>query len=119
MKTLARKSQHKASTYLRRKHRTNIVIKSTSDKPRLVVNRSNVYIYAQIIGEGGKVLAVANDKAIKKGTKSERAFQVGEALAKAATKNHITDVVFDRNGYLFHGRVKQLAEGARSGGLNF
>jgi len=117
MKTLANKSQHKTRKYLRRKHRTNFVAKTLSNRPRLVVNRSNVYIYAQIIDSSGKVLATANDKAIKGGTKSERAFQVGEAIAALALKNNVSEVVFDRNGFLFHGRVKQVAEGARKGWL--
>ena len=105
--------------HARRKHRVNVVMKTMSDQPRLIINRSNTYISAQVIAPGGKVLAVANDKKIKKGTKSERAFQVGAAIAKAATANKVTTVVFDRNGYLYHGRVKQLAEWARSGGLQF
>ena len=119
MKTLAKKSQDKTRRYLRRKHRSNVISKTTSDRPRLVVNRSNVHIYAQIIDHAWKVLARADDKAIKKGTKSEKAFQVGEAIAKAAEKAKVTEVVFDRNGFLFHGRVKQVAEWARSWGLAF
>lgn len=119
MKTLAKKSQAKTKKYLRRKHRTNMTAKVLSDKPRLVINRSNVHMYAQIIDVDGTILAVANDRTIKKGTKSERAFQVGEAIAAIAMKKDITHVVFDRNGYLFHGRVKQLAEGARSWWLQF
>ncbi len=117
MKTLARKSQAKAAAYTRRKHRTNTITKTTSDRARLIVNRSNTHMYAQIIAPGGVVVAIADDTAIKKGTKSEKAFQVGEALAKQALSKDIKEVVFDRNGFLFHGRVKQVAEGARAGGL--
>lgn len=119
MKTLAKKSQHKARLYARRKHRVNKVMKTTSDAPRLLVQRSNSHMYAQVIDTSGKVLASAHDKALTKGTKSERAFQVGETVAKQALKNKIETVVFDRNGYLYHGRVKQLAEWARAGGLKF
>lgn len=119
MKTLAHKSQEKNRTYARRKHRSNVVVKTTSDRPRLIVNRSNVHMYAQIIDVSWKVVATANDKLIKEWTKSEKAFHVGEAIAKAALKNNVTSVVFDRNGYLFHGRVKQLADGARNGWLDF
>ncbi len=78
-----------------------------------------MFIYAQIIDRDGNVVASTNDQSMKAGTKSERAFKVGEAIAKAAQENKVTDVVFDRNGYLFHGRVKQVAEGARAGWLNF
>ena len=119
MNTLAKKSQNKTRTYLARKRRTNTVTKATSDKPRLIVSRSNKFIYAQIVDRNGKVVATANDLKETKGTKSERAFRVGEALGASATKNKVTEVVFDRNGYLFHGRVKQLAEGARKAGLQF
>jgi len=119
MKTLANKSQAKNRTYARRKHRTNVITKTTSDRARLIVNRSNAHMYAQIVDTTGKVVATANDKKITSWTKSERAFQVGEAIAKIALSQDLTSVVFDRNGYLFHGRVKQLAEGARSGWLEF
>jgi large subunit ribosomal protein L18 len=119
MKTLANKSQEKNRTYARRKHRTNVIAKTTSDRARLVINRSNVHIYAQVINTAGVVVATANDMTIITGTKSERAYQVGEAIAKAAIANKVTTVVFDRNGFLFHGRVKQLADGARNAGLVF
>ena len=115
MKSLAKKSQKKNNAYARRKHRTNIVSKTVSNKPRLIVNRSNKFTYAQIIDRDGIVLAVAHDLKVTQGTKSERAFAVGEELAKKALENNVTEVVFDRNGFLFHGRVKQLAEGARKG----
>lgn len=85
----------------------------------MIVNRSNRFCYAQIIDRDGKVLVVAHDLKVAKGTKSERAFAVGEEIAKKALKNKVTEVVFDRNGFLFHGRVKQLAEGARKGWLMF
>ena len=83
MKTLAKKSQDKTRKYARRKHRTNVLSKKLSDKPRLVVKRSNMYIYAQVIATDGAILAQANDRTLKSGTKSERALQVGEAIAKS------------------------------------
>lgn len=119
MKTLAHHSRAKAATHAARKHRINTIVKATTSRPRLIVSRSNKYIYAQIIDREGNVVASTHDHSMKAGTKSERAFQVGEAIAKAAQESKILEVVFDRNGYLFHGRVKQVAEGARSGGLKF
>ena len=89
-------------------------------KPRLSVFRSGKHIYAQLINdEKGVTLASASDSAFKEGTKSARAFKVGEALALAAQKDKIKSVVFDRGGYAYHGRVAAVAEGARKGGLEF
>lgn len=120
MHTLTNKLKAKNSRYNRRKHRTNVVTTVTSALPRLIVSRSNKHISAQIVGRDGVVIAAASDITTKaKGTKSERAFAVGELLAKAALVQKCGPVVFDRNGFLYHGRVKQLAEGARSGGLQF
>jgi len=120
MQTLATKSKGKDNRYNRRKHRTNVVSKVTSDLPRLIVNRSNKHMSAQIVGRDGAVIATASDlTGSLKGTKSEIAFAVGEALAKAALAKKCESVVFDRNGFLYHGRVKQLAEGARAWGLKF
>jgi large subunit ribosomal protein L18 len=88
------------------------------------VFRSNKEIYAQIIDDvNGKTLAAASsrDKELDsfKGTKSEMAAAVGKAIAEKAVKAGIASVAFDRGGYLYHGRIKSLAEGAREGGLNF
>jgi large subunit ribosomal protein L18 len=98
-------------------------IKGTTDAPRLSVYRSNSEIYAQLVDDlGGKtLLAVGSvDKSIAgKATKLEKAKQVGKLIAEKAVANGITSVVFDRNGFLYHGRVKSLAEGAREGGLKF
>lgn len=93
-------------------------IKGTASKPRLSVFRSNLHIYAQLIDDvAGVTLATASSKdqdiAGKEGTKQEIAFMVGEALGQRASEKGIKDVIFDRGGYLYHGRVKQLAEGAR------
>ena len=95
-----------------------------SAAPRLTVFRSNKGIYAQVINDvTGKTLAAAgsNEKELKgkKGPKIEQAKLVGKAIAEKAIKAGISAVRFDRNGYLYHGRVKSLAEGAREGGLKF
>ena len=96
----------------------------TAQKPRLSVFRSNTEIYAQVIDdESGKTLAAASskDKDIQpqKGTKAEKSKLVGAAIARKATDLGISTVVFDRSGYLYHGRVKAVADGAREGGLQF
>jgi len=97
-------------------------IRGAAEKPRLCVFRSNVEIYAQVINDanGHTLLSVSSLKAKDiKGTKCEVAKQVGIRVAQAALEAGIKDVVFDRNGYLYHGRIKALAEGAREGGLQF
>lgn len=99
-------------------------IKGTTERPRLTVFRSNSEIYAQIIDDTvGKTLMSVSSKtkdiATQSVTKSEKAKIVGKAIAEKAKENGIETVVFDRNGYLYHGRVKSLAEAAREGGLKF
>lgn len=95
-------------------------ISGTPQRPRLSVFRSNKGIYAQLIDDlSGKTLASASSKGITEGTKTEIAAKVGEAIAKKAQEAGITAAVFDRNGYLFHGRVKSLADAASAAGLNF
>lgn len=92
----------------------------TAERPRLSVFRSNKQIYAQIINDQeGKTLASASSIGMDKMPKIQQAEKVGELVAKNAIDAGITSVVFDRNGYLYHGRVKQLADAARNGGLNF
>lgn len=119
MKKLANKLINKRKIYLRKKHRVNTTVKTVSDLPRLIVNRSNKFIYAQIIDLDGKVVAKATDMKVTGWTKSEKAKNVGIELAKLAIEKKVTKVVFDRNGYIYHGRIKQLAEGAREGWLQF
>ncbi len=108
---------------LRRKKRIRTRISGTDTTPRLSVFRSNRYIYAQLISdESGRVIAYAHDTEVKtdgKKTPVERAKAVGEALAIKAKEHKVTTVIFDRNGYRYHGRVKALAEGAREQGLQF
>ncbi|MDE6242402.1 MAG: 50S ribosomal protein L18 [Muribaculaceae bacterium] len=95
-------------------------ISGTAQRPRMSVFRSNKAIYVQLIDDlAGKTLCAASSKGITDGTKVEIAAKVGEAAAKKALEMGITEVVFDRNGYLFHGRVKSLADAARKAGLKF
>jgi large subunit ribosomal protein L18 len=107
----------------RRHRRVRGKVQGTAERPRLVVSRSNRGISAQLVDDlEGKTLASASWIAIKssfKGDKSEQAAEVGKLLAKNAKAAGIDAVVFDRAGYLYHGRVKALADGAREGGLNF
>lgn len=102
------------------KIRKNIV--GTKDRPRFCVFRSNNHIYAQLIDDGsGKILVSASDAKFKgkKGTKVQHATEVGKMIAKEAEVKKIEKVVFDRGGFIFHGRVKAVADGAREGGLKF
>jgi large subunit ribosomal protein L18 len=95
-------------------------IKSTTSRLRLCVSRSNLHIYAQIIDDSkGQTLASASSLKLDKGNKTDIAKQVGTSIAKVAKDCNITNVVFDRGSYKFHGRVKALADAAREGGLNF
>ena len=96
-------------------------ISGSAERPRVAVFRSNTQIYAQIIDDAaGKTLVASSSLELKsKGNKTEIATQVGKALAAKAKEAGLANVVFDRGGYLFHGRVKALADGAREGGLNF
>jgi large subunit ribosomal protein L18 len=105
------------------KYRIRKVVSGTSQKPRLSVFRSNKEIYAQIIDDVNRVtlLAVSSrDKGVDaKGTNVEVASIVGKLIGEKAVKSGIETVSFDRGGYLYHGRVKSLADGARSAGLKF
>ena len=96
-------------------------VSGTAERPRLTVFRSNSQIYAQVIDDvKGVTLASASSLGIKdKMTKTEKAAFVGKAIAENAIKAGVTEVVFDRNGYLYHGRVQQLADAAREAGLKF
>ena len=95
-------------------------VSGSAERPRMTVFRSNKQIYVQLIDDvAGRTLVSASSKGIAEGTKSEIAAKAGELVAKKAIEAGVTTVVFDRNGYLFHGRVKSLADGARNGGLKF
>lgn len=95
-------------------------IAGTTERPRLAVFRSGKHIYAQVIDDSvSKTLVSASDLKIKKGVPQEMAFEVGKQVAEKATKKGINKVVFDRGGFIYHGRIRRLAEGAREGGLEF
>lgn len=125
--TIRQKNQKK----LRRAARTRAKISGTAERPRLTVFRSNRVIYAQLIDDArGVTLAAANSRELGKETSGKRAedagftkvpeaFRVGELLAKKAAEKKVKQVAFDRGAYLYTGRVKALADGAREGGLQF
>ena len=95
-------------------------VNGTAERPRLSVFRSNKQIYAQVINDlTGTTLASASSLGLEKMPKQEQAAKVGELVAEKAKAAGVESVVFDRNGYLYHGRVKELADGARKGGLKF
>ena len=94
-------------------------VSGTSERPRLAVFRSNKEIYAQLIDDVSNVTLTSASSADSKGTKTEQASAVGKLIADNASKAGISSVVFDRGGFLYHGRVKALAESAREGGLKF
>ena len=111
----------KETRRLRIKQSIRNKVSGTSECPRLTVFRSNKQIYAQVIDDTtGKTLAAASSlKLADKAPKKEIAAKVGEVIAKNAQEAGVQAVVFDRNGYLYHGRVKELANTARKGGLKF
>jgi large subunit ribosomal protein L18 len=117
MKTTTREAR------LRRHRRVRGKVRGTAERPRLAVFRSNRGVFAQLVDDGaGKTIAASswvNLPKSFKGDKTEQAVEVGKRLADAAKKAGVEGVVFDRGGYLYHGRVKALAEGAREGGLIF
>jgi large subunit ribosomal protein L18 len=108
---------------LRRHRRVRKRVVGTAERPRLAVFRSNAGIEAQLIDDlAGKTLAAASSLHVKKsfkGNKTAQAAEVGKTLAEAAKKAGLESAVFDRGGYLYHGRVKALADAAREGGLKF
>jgi large subunit ribosomal protein L18 len=113
-------SKVKRRNRIRRSIRSKII--GTPERPRLSIYRSNKEIYAQIIDDlNGHTLCAASskDSGVEGKTKSEKAASVGKALADKANAAGVQNVVFDRGGYLYHGRVKALADGAREGGLKF
>jgi large subunit ribosomal protein L18 len=106
------------------KNRIRKIVSGTTERPRMNVFRSNKQISVQLIDDVQGITLLATSSQIKevaeaKGTKTEKAGMVGKLIAEKALAAGITQVVFDRSGYLYHGRVKQLADAARQGGLNF
>jgi large subunit ribosomal protein L18 len=107
---------------LRRHRRVRGRVQGTADRPRLVVSRSNRGITAQLVDDlSGRTVASASHLGLKSfsGNKSDQAAEVGKLLAQGAKEAGVETCVFDRGGYLYHGRVKALADGAREGGLKF
>ena len=107
---------------VRRHRRVRVKVRGSAERPRLVVFRSNRGIEAQLIDDvAGKTLAASSALGVKsfKGNKVDQAAEVGKSLAAAAKSAGIESAVFDRGGYLYHGRVKALADAAREGGLTF
>ncbi len=131
------KPKIKIQKRIRKHKKIRTKIKGTADRPRLCVFRSLKHIYAQLIDDDkNKVLAVISDldlkknkkissvlkedkKNIKRGRKEQNAYEVGRLLAEKAKELKIEKVVFDRGGFIFHGRIKAVADGARDGGLKF
>lgn len=112
----------KASRRRRIRYGIRAQIKGTSVRPRLSIFRSNKEIYAQVIDDiAGHTLCASSSRELNgaEGNKTDLAKQVGLALARKAIDKGIESIVFDRGGYLYHGRVKSLAEGVREGGLKF
>lgn len=114
---------NKAQRRLRIKRRIRKIVNGTAERPRLAVFRSNKEIYAQLVNDvDGTTIAMATslkNEGAHSGSKVDQAGVVGKAIAEAADKAGINEVIFDRGGYLYHGRVKALAEAAREGGLKF
>jgi len=117
-------SNNKSSARQKIRYRIRKKIVGTPGKPRLSVFRSNTDIYAQLIDDdNGATIAAASsrqkDIIAQKAPKTQKSKMVGEAIARKAVELGITQVVFDRSGYIYHGRVKAVAEGAREAGLQF
>jgi large subunit ribosomal protein L18 len=114
----------KTERRVRIKSRVRRIVTGSAERPRLSVFRSNKQIYAQLVDDLNAITMVAASSTEKEiagdtGNKTEKAALVGKLIAKKALAAGIENVVFDRNGYLYHGRVKQLADAAREGGLKF
>lgn len=117
MQNLKKVKGEKAIHLLRRKVRINAKIKSMAPDFRVLVERSNMYIKAQVITPTGNIVAHISDKGLKGKTKVERATLAGQTLAGLMKKQSISKATFDRNGYLYHGRIAAFAEGLRQGGI--
>lgn len=110
----------KRQNRIKRHKRASSGLMGTKDRPRVNVFRSNKHIYAQFIDDiNHTTLLAMTDKDILKGTKSEKASELGKTLGKKALESKIKSVIFDRGGYKYHGRVKAFSEGLREAGLQF
>ncbi|MBI2040002.1 50S ribosomal protein L18 [Candidatus Microgenomates bacterium] len=107
------------SLRMKRHYKVRKKVVGTSDRPRLSLFRSNKHIYVQIIDDSSSKTLVFISDVKQEGTKLEKAYKVGKKLAEMALKNKIKTVVFDRGGFLYHGRIAEVARGAREGGLKF
>lgn len=118
---MSKHTSERKQNRLTKKIRIRKTVNGTEERPRLCVFRSGKHMYAQIVNDvNGHTIAAASSVSIDtKNSGKDLAKEVGMAVAKVALAKNIKNVVFDRNGYLYHGRVKSLAEGAREGGLNF
>jgi large subunit ribosomal protein L18 len=118
---VAKHTATKTANRLKKKIRIRKTVKGTSERPRLCVYRSAKHIYAQVINDDAQktILTVSSLSLESKATGKDLAKAVGKAVAEASLKKGINTVVFDRNGFIYHGRVQSLADGAREGGLNF
>jgi len=118
-------SLNKEAARRRRKIRIRKKVNGTADRPRLVIFRSNAHIYVQLVDDvAGATVAAASTLTLNKGgaalkSNKDSAVKVGQEIARLAKEKNIEAVVFDRNGYIYHGRIKALADGAREAGLKF
>ena len=112
--------QTKTEKRIRLKKKIRTKVKGTEARPRLSIFRSNKFVYAQVINDTtGKTLAQTSDLKITKGTKTDRAKEVGRVIGQICLKAKISKVVFDRNGFKYTGRIKLVADEARLAGLKF
>jgi large subunit ribosomal protein L18 len=117
---LKRKTSDKVKSRLKSKARIRKKVKGTAERPRLAVYRSGKHIYAQVIDDvRGVTIVSASTLKLSKGASVDGAKEVGASVAKKAIEKGIKDVVFDRGGYVYHGKVKAMAGAARESGLNF
>ena len=115
---MSKQAAKRVQTRLKRKTSVRKKVRGTDEQPRLCIYRSLRYTYAQLISdESGNVLASASTKGLASGASKEGAKELGAKIAGIAKEKNIEKVVFDRNGFLYHGRVAAVAEGAREGGL--
>ena len=116
----SKKTDQKVIARLKNRVRIRRKIEGTAERPRLSVFRSGRHMYAQLIDDAnGKTIASASSIKLGGGSNRDMAKKVGVEVAKLAAEKNIKTIVFDRSGYVYHGRVQALAEGAREGGLNF
>lgn len=113
MNKLANKIAETTRKYLRRKNRTNVKAKVLTDLPRLIINRSNKYIYAQVISRDWSVIASSSDLKITEWTKIAKAKLVWNDLASKLKEKNVIKVTFDRNWFIYHWRVKSIADWVR------